>query len=371
MSKILSGELAIVNQLRPSRHPWAWELFLKGQANNWSPAEISMAKDIQQWRDPKGFTDDERLLVRRCLGFFAGSESLVANNLLLGIFRAIGDAECRQYILRQAYEEALHNHTIVYICDSLNLDIKEVYEAYRTIPSIKAKDDFLMSITTDMGRSGFRIPPMPSSSFDLSNYARDENGEFGYDYARDVATYLGARWPAVQARQEVLRNLITYYVVCEGIFFYSGFAMLLAFGRQSRLPGVCEQIQYSIRDESIHVQFGVRLINTIIEQEPEAWTEKFQKETMDHIRKATELEIAYARDVLPRGILGLNAAQFVDYMGFIANRRLGMLGLPEMFPDAKNPFPWLAETIDLAKQKNFFETKVTEYSSGGLVDDMD
>ncbi len=356
--RILSGDLAIVNQLLPHKHRWAWDLFLKAQANNWVPSEVPMAKDIEQWKNPKVFTEDERLLLRRCMGFFAGSESLVANNLLLGIFRVVSDAECRQYILRQAFEESLHNQTVVYICDSLDLDIKEVYEAYASIPSIKAKDDFLMSITTDMGRAGFEIPDWPDSA----NYC-----ERDWD---DIGRYNHQIYLAITARQEVLRNLITYYIVCEGLFFYSGFAMLLSFGRQNKLPGLCEQIQYTLRDESLHIQFGVQLIKTIIEQEKNVWTIDFQNETVAHIRKATELEVAYARDILPRGVLGLNADMFIEYMNYIANRRLESLGLPPLVSNARNPFPWLAETIDLPKMKNFFETRVTEYSVNSLIDDF-
>ena len=110
--------------------------FLKKLANNWMPTEIRYCNDIKQWKNNE-ITEDEKLLVKRCLGFFAGSESLVGNNLLLSAFRYVTDAECRQYILRQAFEESLHNLTIVYICDSLDLDIDEVYAAYENIPSIK------------------------------------------------------------------------------------------------------------------------------------------------------------------------------------------------------------------------------------------
>ena len=331
--RILSGDLAAVNQILPHRHPWAWGLFLKGQANNWLPTEVSMAKDIEQWRSRDVLSDDERLLLKRCLGFFAGAESLVSNNLLLSIFRVVSDAECRQYILRQAYEESLHNQTVVYVCDSLDLDINEVYEAYLNIDSIKAKDDFLMGITSDMGRPGF-----------------------------DLSTVAG--------KQEALRNIITYYIVCEGLFFYAGFAMILSFGRQNKMPGISEQIQYTLRDESLHVQFGTELIRTIREQDPEVWSKDFRNETIEHIRKAVDLEIAYVHDVLPRGVLGLNAELFLGYMRYIANRRLESLGFNPSFTRAKNPFPWLTEVIDLPKLKNFFETRVTEYSVGNLVDDL-
>lgn len=331
-TKIISSKVAVVNQILPHVNKWAWDLFIDGAANNWMPTEISMAKDIEQWKG-NNLSEDERLVVKRCLGFFAGSESLVANNLLLSVFKYVTDPECRQYILRQAYEESLHNLTVVYICDSLNLDINEVYEAYNSIPSIKSKDDFLMNISTDINRPDFNIN-------------------------------------TIEGKREFLRNIITYYVICEGIFFFSGFAMLLSFNRQNKLPGIGEQIQYTLRDESLHIKFGTEMINRIREDNPKVWTKSFEKETLAHIETAMELELAYAREVLPTGILGLNSDMFIDYVQFIADRRLSNLGLPSPFGEAQNPFPWMSEIIDLEKCKNFFETRVTEYSVGTLVDDF-
>ena len=330
--QIISDKVSVVNQILPHVNKWAWDLFIDGAANNWMPTEISMSKDIEQWKSNL-LSEDEKNVVKRCLGFFAGSESLVANNLLLSIFKFVTDPECRQYILRQAYEESLHNLTVVYVCDSLNLDIDEVYQAYNSIPSIKAKDEFLMNITTDINRPDFNIN-------------------------------------TIEGKREFLRNIITYYIICEGIFFFSGFAMLLSFNRQNKLPGTGEQIQYTLRDESLHIKFGTELINRIREDNPKVWTKAFEKETLAHIEMAMELELAYARDVLPTGILGLNSDMFIDYVQFIADRRLTNLGLPSPFGDAQNPFPWMSEIIDLEKCKNFFETRVTEYSVGTLVDDF-
>ena len=330
--EIISDKVAAVNQILPHTNKWAWDLFIDGAANNWMPTEISMAKDIEQWRG-SSLTEDEKLVIKRSLGFFAGSESLVANNLLLSVFKFVTDPECRQYILRQAYEESLHNLTVVYCCDSLGLDIEEVYEAYNSIPSIKAKDNFLMNICTDINRVDFNINTL-------------------------------------EGKREFLRNLITYYVICEGIFFFSGFAMLLSFNRQNKLPGVGEQIQYTLRDESLHIKFGIKLINRIREDDPKIWTKAFEKETLEHIDKAMELELDYARDVLPNGILGLNSEMFIDYVQYIANRRLESLNLPSQYEDTKNPFPWMSEIIDLEKCKNFFETRVTEYAVGNIEDDF-
>ena len=329
--QLLTENTAGVNRILPHKHKYAWDLFLKSCANNWMPTEISMQQDIKQWKNNE-ITEDEKLLVKRCLGFFAGSESLVGNNLLLSAFRYVTDAECRQYILRQAFEESLHNLTVVYICDSLDLDIDEVFSAYENIPSIKAKDDFLMSITNDISRQDFN----PHNK---------------------------------EGKQELLRNFLTYWIVCEGTFFFSGFAMLLALGRQNKLQGVSDQIKYTLRDESSHIAFGVYLINTLIEQNPEIWTKEIQDEFVDHIKKAVDLEIAYAHDVLPTGILGLNAEMFVDYMHYIGNRRLESIGLDYRFPSDKNPFPWLGEVVDVQAMGNFFERRVREYQQSGSLDD--
>ena len=318
-----------VNQILPHKNLWAWNLYKQGKNNNWTPEEVPMTRDIQNWKNKDKITSDEKLLIKRCLGFFAGSESLVGNNLFT-LFRHITDPECRQYMARQMYEECLHNETIVYICDSLNLDIKEVYEAYESIPSIKAKDDFLMSVTTDLGR-------------------------------KDLNT------DTLEGRREVVRGTFLYYIVCEGTFFFSGFAMLLALSE--KIPGISEQIQYTLRDETLHIDFGTKLLNKIKQQQPDIWNKTFEKELISHLKNAVELEIAYAKDVLPRGILGLNADMFIDYMQYIANRRFKGLGMEPVYSNKRNPFTWMSEVIDLQKQKNFFESKVTEYQNAGALDE--
>lgn len=329
LDKILGADTSGVNQILPHKNKWAWDLYKKGKNNNWNPEEVPMVKDVQNWRNSKAISDDEKLLIKRCLGFFAGTESLVGNNLFT-LFKYVTDAECRQYMSRQMYEECLHNDTIVYICDSLDLDINEVYEAYETIPSIKAKDDFLMSITRVLATN-----PV------------------------DSQTPEGIR--------EIIKAAFIFWVVCEGTFFYSGFAMLLALSE--KIPGIAEQIQYTLRDESLHIEFGINLLNKIREQHPDVWDDELDKELVGYLLSAVELEIQYAKDVLPNGILGLNADMFVDYMQFVANRRLASLKMEHRYANNVNPFPWLSETIDLTKQKNFFETKVTDYQNAGALDD--
>lgn len=326
---ILGADSASVNQILPHVNKWAWDLYKTGKNNNWTPEEIPMVKDIQHWRDGNVLSDDERLVIKRCLGFFAGSESLVGNNLFT-LFKYIVDPECRQYMARQMYEECLHNDTIVYMCDSLDLDINEVYEAYESIPSIKAKDDFLMDVTSKLA---------------VQNV--------------DINTNDGVR--------EVIKAAFIYWIVCEGTFFFSGFAMLLSMSE--KIPGIAEQIQYTLRDETIHIKFGTTLLNKLKIQHADVWDDKLEQELTEYLKSAVDLEIQYAKDVLPKGILGLNADMFVQYMQFIANRRLEGLGMSFRYDSDKNPFPFLSEAIDLDKQKNFFETKVTAYQNSGALDD--
>lgn len=317
-----------VNQLMPLKYDWAWEHYLNGCANHWMPTEISMAADIALWKSD-GLTSDERLVIMRNLGFFATAESLVANNITLAIFRHVTNAECRQYLLRQAFEEAIHTHTFHYIVESLGLDEEEVFTMYHNIPSITAKDALELRLTEALLEPNF-----------------------------GTNTFEGA--------QSFLDNLVGYYVVMEGIFFYAGFAMMLSFHRQNRMTGIGEQFQYILRDETIHLNFGIDLINGIKQENPELWTSALQEHLIEHIREAVELEIGYAEDCLPRGVLGLTADLFRDYVGYIADRRLERIGLPRQY-HTRNPFPWMSETIDLRKEKNFFESRVTDYRSGATL----
>ena len=323
--RLINCHAVDVNQLMPLKYDWAWEHYLNGCANHWMPTEVAMGADIALWKSNK-LSADERLVIMRNLGFFATAESLVANNITLALFRHVTNAECRQYLLRQAFEEAIHTHTFQYIVESLGLDEREVFGMYHEIPAIAAKDELEMALTADVLDPDFT-----------------------------TRTFAGA--------QKFLENLVGYYVIMEGIFFYAGFAMILSFHRQNRMKGIGEQFQYILRDETVHLNFGIDLINGVKAENPELWTADFQEQLVAKIRQAVTLEIAYAADCLPNGVLGLNADLFREYVQFIADRRLERIGLPRQYR-ARNPFPWMSETIDLGKEKNFFESRVTEYRSG-------
>jgi len=321
---------ADVNQLVPFKYKWAWEKYLAACANHWMPQEINMSRDIALWKDPNGLTEDERRLVKRNLGFFVTADSLAANNIVLGTYRHITAPECRQYLLRQAFEEAIHTHAYQYIVESLDLDAGEVFNAYHEIPSIREKDEFLVPFI---------------------------------DTLTDPAFVTGTP----QSDQALLRSLIVFSCLMEGLFFYVGFTQILSLGRQNKMTGAAEQYMYILRDESMHCNFGIDLVNQIKLENPHLWTAQFRDEMVELFRRAVELEYRYAEDTMPRGVLGLNAPMFKEYLRFIANRRCQQIGLDALYPGAANPFPWMSEMIDLKKERNFFETRVIEYQTGGAL----
>jgi ribonucleoside-diphosphate reductase beta chain len=327
--KAIINSRADVNQLVPFKYKWAWEKYLAACANHWMPQEVNMTADIALWKSDR-LSEDERRLVKRNLGFFTTADSLAANNIVLGTYRHISNPECRQFLLRQAFEEAIHTHAYQYIVESLGLDEGEVFNAYHEVASIRAKDEFLIPFIETLTDPAFKTG-------------------------------------TPEADQKLLRSLIVFACIMEGLFFYVGFVQILALGRQNKMTGAAEQYQYILRDESMHLNFGVDVINQIKMENPHLWTPEFRNEIRSLFQKAVELEYAYAEDTMPRGVLGLNSGMFKEYLRFIANRRCQQIGVDVLYPGATNPFPWMAEMIDLKKEKNFFETRVTEYQSGGAL----
>jgi ribonucleoside-diphosphate reductase beta chain len=321
---------ADLNQLVPFKYDWAWQKYLDGCANHWMPQEVNMTADIALWKSEGGLSDDERVIVKRSLGFFSTADSLVANNLVLAIYRLITNPECRQYLLRQAFEEAIHTHAYQYVIESLGMDEGEIFNMYHEVPAVARKASWALKYTKEVNDPTFRT------------------GTADTDRA-------------------LLKNLIAYYCVLEGIFFYCGFTQILSMGRRNKMTGTSEQFQYILRDESMHVNFGIDVINQIKLENPHLWDEDTQQVARQMILEGTQLEIEYARDTMPRGVLGMNANMMAEYLQFIANRRLAQIGLTEQFPGVKNPFPWMSEIMDLKKEKNFFETRVTEYQTGGAL----
>jgi len=327
---IINNSTVDPNKILPMRYLWARQHYKDGVANNWVPEEVAMQNDVEQWQSSTVLSDTERRLILWNLGFFSTAESLTANNLVLTVYKFVTNPECRQYLLRQSFEEAVHTDTFIYCCDSLGLDPDEIYNMYMTVPSIKAKDDFVI---------------------DLTKSILDPN--FTTEGSENI--------------QKLLHDLVGFYVIMEGVFFYAGFAMMLALKRQGKMVGIGEQFEFIMRDESLHLAFGCDLINTIKAENPACWDQKFQDELVGLIKQSVELEKAYAKDACPQGMLGINAEQFCEYVEHIADRRLERIDLPKVY-GTKNPFPWMSQSTDLSKEKNFFETRVTEYQTAGSLD---
>ena len=246
------------------------------------------------------------------------------------MYRLITNPECRQYLLRQAFEEAIHTHAYQYCIESLGMDEGEIFNMYREVPSVSRKASWALKYTRELA---------------------------------DPTFVTGT----IENDKKLLRNLIAFYCVMEGMFFYCGFTQILSMGRRNKMTGTSEQFQYILRDESMHLNFGIDVINQIKLENPQLWDEAMRAQTVQMLLEGTQLEIEYARDTMPRGVLGMNAAMMEEYLKFIANRRLAQLGLPEQFKGVTNPFPWMSEIMDLKKEKNFFETRVTEYQTGGAL----
>lgn len=327
---MINGADADVIQLYPMRHKFAWESYIAANANHWLPTEIGMQRDVEQWKSDKVLSPDERLALKTVLGFFTTADSIAANNVVMATYRHITSPEARMYLLRQAYEEAIHTHSYQYIVESLGLDEGELFNMYREVDAIYEKDSFILSFNEGIFDPNFKTGTLKSD-------------------------------------QKFVENQFVFSIIMEGIFFYSAFAVIFGFQRQHKMTGTAEQIQYIMRDETMHLNFGIDIINTIKSEQPEVWTPEFQKHLVELVRKAVDLESNFAATCFPKGIFGMNAEGFRQYIEYVADRRLERVGLPEQY-HKENPFPWMSEAVDLNKEKNFFETRVTEYKVGGALE---
>lgn len=320
------------NALLPLRFPIFREHWRTGMNNNWLPGTIPMSDDITTWKKPAGMegalTPEERHVVLTNLSFFSPSESLIGNNVALALMKHVNDPAARQALWRLGFEESIHNETFMYIVESLGIDESQIYSNYKTVPVIRNKCEFLQSATTALTEGKI-----------------------------DTTTREG--------RKTLLRALIAQMIM-EGILFYSGFVMVLNLYRLGKMKGMGEQYKYILRDESLHLEIIRTIFNHLIQNEwKEDWDEEMQAFCTEKIQEAVNLEIEYAKYCLPVGVLGLRAEMFIDYVQYLADRRLEFIGLKKVY-EASNPFPWLSEMVDLTTETNFFEGRVTEYSASGL-----
>lgn len=322
--RIVNGKTDI-NQLAPFKYPWAWEFFLNANKNHWTPLEISMAQDVHDYHHT--LTPAERHVFENVLAYLTTSDILAMRNIGLAVMEKMSAPELQIYQARQVYEEALHTWTYQHCIESLNLDQQEIYNRYRVVPEIYGKIAF----------ANRRLERVMRSDFDLGDRANLH--EFALSY-------------------------LFFAAIFEGCWFYNGFTPIFALQRRGLMKGTAEQLQYIMRDEVLHCAFGIRVVRTLLQEEQLVFDPAELRALWD---EAEAVESAYANYILREPILGYSAALHMGQFRFIANRRARQVGLEEPFPGAENVLPWLDEQANLRKEKNFFETRVTEYQTGGAL----
>lgn len=322
--RIVNGK-ADINQLAPFKYPWAWEFFLKGNRNHWTPLEINMAQDVHDYHHK--LTPAERHIFENVLAYLTTSDILAMRNIGLAVMEKMSAPELQIYQARQVYEEALHTWTYQHCIESIGLDQLEIYNRYRVVPEIHGK----------IALANRRLEKVLRSDFDLSD--RTNLHEFALSY-------------------------FFFAVIFEGCWFYNGFTPIFALQRRGLMKGTAEQLQYIMRDEVLHCAFGIRVVRELLKEEELTLDPQALRTLWDEAEAA---ERAYASYILRDSVLGYNADLHMQQFRFIANRRARQVGVDEPFPGAENALPWLDEQANLRKEKNFFETRVTEYQTGGAL----
>ncbi|MCF6189338.1 MAG: ribonucleotide-diphosphate reductase subunit beta [Cocleimonas sp.] len=323
--RVINGE-ADVNQLAPFKYPWAWEYFLNANKNHWTPLDINMAQDIQDYHHK--LSDNEKHVYENVLAYLTTSDILAMRNIGLAVMEKMTAPELQIYQARQVYEEALHTWTYQHCIETIGIDQGEIYNRYRVVPAINGKIQL----------ANKRLDSVMRSDMDL----------------RDPKNL-----------NEFVMAYIFFAAIFEGTWFYNGFTPIFSLQRRGLMKGTSEQLQYIMRDEVMHASFGIRVVKQIMLENDVTLDPQAIRDMWDESEKA---EIDYAHYILRKPILGYTAEDHIEQYRFIANRRARQLGLEEPYPNAQNRTPWLDEQANMKKEKNFFETRVTEYQTGGALD---
>jgi len=332
--KVINGRATMTFNLLPLKYQWAYDLYRKMKANHWEPEDVPMGKDIEQWRDEKAVSDVERWIIRMGIGYFSAAEGIVGDNIQHVVRELVTAPELKLVLGRHAHEENIHADSLLYMISSLGINPHECEAMFEDVDTIVKKNEFVTRVSKDLRRD-----------LDLT---LPEN------------------------KKLLARNIFVFGQCMEGTQFYGLFGMILSLYRQGKLTGVGTMFRYTLRDESNHIELFRRLLLELAAENPDVWTAAFREELRDLMREAVALEKRFIRDCLPADAVGLSVGEFERYVDYVADRRLESVGLDELSPDATNPLPWLAELMDLRKEQNFFEGRVTEYqrsSSLALVAD--
>ena len=327
--KVINGRETMSFNLLPLKYQWAYDLYRKMKANHWEPEDIPMGKDIEQWRDTKLVSDVERWIIRMGIGYFSAAEGIVGDNIQHVVRELVTAPELKLVLGRHAHEENIHADSLLYMISSLGINPHECEAMFEDVDTIVKKNLFVTRISKDLRRD-----------IDLT---LPEN------------------------KKMLARNIFVFGQCMEGTQFYGLFGMILSLYRQNKFPGIGQMFRYTLRDESNHIEVFRNLFMDLVEENREIWTAEFKEELRQTMAEAVQLEKDFIRDCLPVNAVGLAVDEFVTYIDFIADRRLEGVGLAPLNAGVKNPLPWLAEMMDIKKEQNFFEGRVTEYQKASAL----
>jgi len=333
--RVINGRKTEAFNLLPLKYQWAYDIYRTMKNNHWEPEDIQMQKDIEQWQGNE-LSDSDRWIIRMGIGYFSAAEGIVGDNILHVVRELVTAPELKLVLGRHAHEENIHADSLLYMISSLGINPHECEAMFEQIPTIKKKNEFVTRVS--------------------------------YELRRDVDLEDPAN------KRKLARNIFVFGQCMEGTQFYGLFGMILSLKRQNKFPGIGQMFQYTLRDESNHIEVFRNLFMDLVQENMEIWDADFKEDLANTMREAVELEKEFINDCLPVSSVGLNAEDFCQYIDYIANRRMEGIGLNPLKPGVKNPFPWLAETMDIKKESNFFEQRVTEYqksSTLAAVDDDD
>jgi ribonucleoside-diphosphate reductase beta chain len=327
--RVVGGRQTMTFNLLPLRYAWAYELYRTMKANHWEPEDVPMQRDVQQWRSDSALSELDRWIVRMGVGYFSAAEGIVGDNIIHVVRELVTASELKLVLGRHVHEENIHADSLLYMISSLGIDPHECEAMFDGLPTIVAKNRFVTDVSHALRRD-----------LDMDD---------------------------LDARRLLARNVFVFGQCMEGTQFYGLFGMILSLYRQGKLPGVGMMFRYTLRDESNHIELFRRLLLELVAENPEIWTPAFREELRELMSEAVELEKRFIRDCLPVAGLGLSAAEFERYIDYIADRRLAGVGLEPLVGGTDNPLPWLAELMDIRKEQNFFEGRVTEYQKASAL----
>lgn len=330
--RVINGRDTMFFNILPLKYQWAYDLYKTMKSNHWEPEDVPMQRDVEQWRGSE-LADVERWIIKMAIGYFSAAEGIVGDNIIHVVREVVTAPELKLVLGRHAHEENIHADSLVYMISSLGINPHECEAMFEDIPTIDRKTDFVVRNSRALRRD-----------MDLTQTAD---------------------------KQALAKNIFLFGQCMEGTQFYGLFGMVLSLYRQNKFPGIGQMFRYTLRDESNHIDVFRNLLMDMVEENPDIWTTEFRAELTDLMREAVDLEKAFIRDCLPVNAVGLGADDFCQYIDYIADRRLEGVGLKALNPGISNPFPWLAEMMDIKKEQNFFEGRVTEYQKASALASVD